>query len=79
MTTEKTGRKWKKGKTSVPCLGFEGTVENMKVMIIRIVVGTLDTVGQNTEKGPGDLRRLALPQTPLKDHQLTLMWKTLKE
>ena len=27
----------------------------------------------------GDLRRLVVIQTPVKDHQLTLMWKTLKE
>ena len=25
--------------------------------------------GQNTEKCPGDLRRLAVPQTPVEDHQ----------
>ena len=25
---------------------------------------------QNTEKSPGDLRRLAVTQTPLKDYQL---------
>ena len=29
--------------------------------------------GQNTEKSPGKLRRLAVTQTPVKDHQLTLM------
>ena len=29
--------------------------------------------GQNTEKSPGDLRKLVVTQTPLKDHQLTLM------
>ena len=29
--------------------------------------------GQNTEKSPGYLRRLAVTQTPLKDHQLTLI------
>ena len=29
--------------------------------------------GQNTEKSPGDLRRLAVTQTSVKDHQLTLM------
>ena len=29
--------------------------------------------GQNTEKSPGDLRRLAVTQTTVKDHQLTLM------
>ena len=33
--------------------------------------------GQNIEKSPGDLRRLTVSQTPVKDHQLTLMWKTL--
>ena len=33
--------------------------------------------GQNTEKSPGDLRRLAVTQTPVKDHQLMLMGKTL--
>ena len=35
--------------------------------------------GQNTEKSPGGLWRLALKQTAVKDHQLTLMRKTLKE
>ena len=34
--------------------------------------------GQNTEKSPGDLRRLAVTQTPVKDHLLKLMGKTLK-
>ena len=33
--------------------------------------------GQNTEKSPGDLRRLAVTQTPVKDHQQTLVGKTL--
>ena len=32
--------------------------------------------GQNTEKSPGDLRRLAVILTPVKDHPLTLS-KTL--
>ena len=32
---------------------------------------------QNNEKCPADLRRLAVTQTPVKNHQLTLMWKTL--
>ena len=35
--------------------------------------------GQNTEKSPGDLRKLAATQTPVKDYQLTLAWKTCKE
>ena len=29
--------------------------------------------GQNTATSPGDLRRLAVTQTPVKNHQLTLM------
>ena len=36
-------------------------------------------IDQNTEKSPGDLRRLAATQTPVKDYQLMLMGKTLKE
>ena len=31
--------------------------------------------GQNTENNPGDLRRLAVTQTPVEDHQHLLMWK----
>ena len=36
-------------------------------------------IGQNTEKSSGNLGRLAITQTPVKDHQLTLMRKTRKE
>ena len=32
-------------------------------------------IDQNTEKSPGGLRRLAVTQTPVKGHQLTLVWK----
>ena len=31
--------------------------------------------GQNTEKSPADLKRFAVTQTPMKNHQLTQMWK----
>ena len=31
-------------------------------------------IGQNTKKSPGDLRRLAVTQIPVKDYQLTLIW-----
>ena len=30
-------------------------------------------IGQNTEKSPGDLRRLVVTQIPVKDHQLMQM------
>ena len=29
-------------------------------------------IGPNTEKSPADIRRLAVTQTPVEDHQLTL-------
>ena len=29
-------------------------------------------IDQNTEKSPGDLRKLALTQTPVRNHQLLL-------
>ena len=35
-------------------------------------------IGQNTEKSPGDLRRLAVTQTPVRIRLLTLVWKTQK-
>ena len=35
-------------------------------------------IGQNSEKSPGDLRILAVTQTPSKIHQTKLMLKTLK-
>ena len=52
----------------------------MKVTIIPIMIGAFGTVtkgllkdhiienGQNTEKSPGDLRRLAVIQSPVKNH-----------
>ena len=36
-------------------------------------------IGQNPEKSPGDLRRLAVTETPEENYQLTLLGKTLKE
>ena len=36
-------------------------------------------IGQNTEKSPRDFGRLAVTKISVKDHQLTLMWKSLKE
>ena len=36
-------------------------------------------IGHNTEKSPGNLRRFAVTQTPLRNHQLTLMWKKISK
>ena len=35
--------------------------------------------GLNTEKNPGNPKRLVVTQTPVKYHLLTLIWKRLKE
>ena len=35
--------------------------------------------GQNPETSPGNLSILAVTQTPVKNHQLILFWKTLEE
>ena len=35
-------------------------------------------IGQNREKSPGDLRKLAITQIPMNYYQLTLVWNTLK-
>ena len=68
-------------------IGAFGTVTKglLKGLEDLYVGGQVDTIqnnyiienGQNTEKSPGDLRRLAVIQSPVKDHQLTLMWKSL--
>ena len=58
---------------TIPKILDKGTekVENRKTggnhLNYRIV-----EIGHNTKKSPGDLRRLAVTQTPLKDYQLTL-------
>ena len=35
-------------------------------------------ISENTQKSPGDLIRLAVTQSPVKNYQLTLVWKTRK-
>ena len=34
---------------------------------------------ENTLKSPGNLRRLVVTHTPVENHQLILVWRTLKE
>ena len=47
-------------------LEFGGRVETIQTTALLIN-------GKITEKSPGDLRRLAITQTPVKDYQLKLM------
>ena len=35
-------------------------------------------IGKNAEKSPGDLRRLSVTQTPVRNHWLMLVGKTQK-
>ena len=81
---------WNMKMTFIPIvIGILGTVskgllKGLEDLEIRGWVETNQTtallrLAQNTEKNPGDLRRPAVTLTPVKDHQLKLMWKTLKE
>ena len=45
-----------------------GGIEN-KSMIGDHPNNSIIKIGQNTKKSPGDLRRLAVTQTPLEDHR----------
>ena len=62
--------------------GFGTVTKGLLKSLEDLGVETIQTTAiiendQNTEKSPGDLRILAVTQSPVKDHQLTLMWKTL--
>ena len=65
--------------------GELGTISNglgkgLEDLEIRRQVETpIIKICQNTEKSPEDTRRHAVIQTPVRDHQPTLMIKTLKE
>ena len=50
----------------------EGLLRGLEDLEIKEREETIQTteIGQNTEKSPGDLKRLAVNQTSVKDHQL---------
>ena len=50
--------------------------EDLKIRETVATIQTIVEIGQNTEKSRGDLKRLAVTQTPEKNYQLTLVWKT---
>ena len=57
----------------------KGLLKGLKDLEIRRQVETIMKIVQNTEESPGYFKRLADTQTLVKDYQLTLVWKTLKE
>ena len=67
---------WNKKVALMPVvMGALGSSPNvcLIIIIIIIIINSIIENGQNTEKSPRDLRRLAVTQSPVKDHQLTLM------
>ena len=55
------------------------TTTMMMIIITMIITGgdypndSIAEDGQNTETSPGDLRKRAVSQTPVRNHQLTLL------
>ena len=65
--------------------GSQGTIPEGLVKRLenkRTTGGHLDysivKISRNTEKSPGDLKRLSVTQTPVENDQQILVWKTLK-
>ena len=61
---------------------LKGLVKGLEDLEIRkvetIQSATIIKIDKNTEMSPGDLKRLAVSQNPVGNHQLMLVWKTLK-
>ena len=55
-----------------------GLVKGLEDLEISGRVETIRTTAL-LRSGPGDLMGLAVTQTPVENHQLLLVWKTLKE
>ena len=51
----------------------KGLVKGLEDLEIRKQEESIIKISQNTEKRPGDLRRLAVTQTPVRNHQLMLV------
>ena len=66
---------WNMKVTIVPIvIGAFGTItKGLLKGLEDFEVDSIAENGQNPETSPGDLRRLAATQTPVKNHQLTLM------
>ena len=55
---------------------IKGLVQKLEDLEIR---GRVEAIQFTASRGrPGDLKRLAVTQTPVRNHQLTLVWKTRK-
>ena len=79
LTTEKNWKKWKEEKYLDLARERKKIVENESDKLYQLEIrgdhpnyGIIE-IGQNTEKSPEDLRKLAITQTSVNDHYLTLM------
>ena len=59
----------------------KGLLKGLKDLVFRGRVESIQTTALLSfiEMSPGDLRRLDVTQISVKNHQITLMWKTLKQ
>ena len=57
----------------------KGLLKGLEDLEVGGRVDTIQTTAllKREEKSPGDLRRLTVTQSPVKNHQMSLMWKTL--
>ena len=67
------------GALSTVSKGLVQGLEDLKIRGLQIINTSITEIGQNNEDSPGDLRRLAVTQTPVRNHQLRLEWKFEKE
>ena len=58
--------------------GLEQGLEDLELRGRVETIQTITEIGQNTEKSPGDLRRVVITQIPVRNDRLTLWWKTQK-
>ena len=67
--TNRDGNFWKSYQKIIKGTGGLGNKKTSEDHLNYCII----EIGQNTEKSPGDLKRLAVTQTPMKVHQLKLM------
>ena len=73
-----TNYSWRALNSSKRLEKGSGRVGNQRSNRDRPVYSIVE-IGQNTQKSPGDTRKLVVTQTPFKDSQPTLVGKTRKE
>ena len=82
--TKELKKLWNTKLTVIPMvICVHGTVTKFLVLENKRISGdntnySIVEIGQNTKRSPGDLRRLVVTHTLVKNNQVTLVWKALK-